>query len=245
MKKKLNLIFTTMLMVTIASMSILQFGCASTPLKDSLYSQLSKQDLQMYAETLGEVGYYLCAYYANDPKHADKVARLKTIYSAIEKAKTDSEKESIDLAALNDATADIISLLATSELGPVYGPMTGAASKALIALCYGYYKSNVKEDNLETVLVSVCNGVDKAKKNGADFIAEPTEIDKLITLEPSEECNIICVMDKVRSHIDAGGLSSYDKKRLKNRLKELQKQYEKEVAAIEAEFEADGVPPAK
>ena len=119
--------------------------------------------------------------------------------------------------------------------------MAGVASKALIALGYNYYKSNVKEDNLEIVLVSVCNGVDKAKKNGADFIAEPTEIDKLITLEPSEECNIICVMDKVRSRIDAGGLSSYDKKRLKNRLKELKKQYGKEMAAIDEEFAAEGL----
>ena len=241
MKKKLNLILTTLLFIALASLPFTHVGCASTPLKDSLYSQLSKQDLQMYAETLGEVGYYLCAYYANDPKHADKVARLKTIYAAIEKAKTDSEKESVDLAALNDATADIIALLATSELGPVYGPMAGAASKALIALGYNYYKSNVKEDNLEIVLVSVCNGVAKAKKNGADFISEPTEIDKLIALEPSEECGIICVMDKVRSRLDAGGLTEYDTKRLKKRLKALQKQYDKEMAAIEAEFEAEGV----
>lgn len=226
--------------VTFAIMALT--ACKSTtPLKDSLYSELSKQDLQLYAETMGEIGYYLCAYYANDPKHADKVERLQTIFAAIEKAKNDGNKENVDLAALNDATADIIALLATSELGPVYGQVAGKAAKALIATGYHYYKSNVKEDNLEIVLTSVCNGVMKAKKNGADFIAEPTEIDKLIALEPSEECGLVCVIDKVRSRLDAGGLTEYDQKRLKKRLKELQKQYDKEMATIEAEFEAEGL----
>lgn len=228
MKNRLFNFTLIVALIGVLALSLTWTGCTSTtPLKDSLYSQLSKQDLQLYAETLGEVGYYLCAYYANDPKHADKVARLQTIYAAIEKAKTDSEKESVDLAALNDATADIISLLATSELGPVYGPVAGAASKAIIALCYNYYKGNAKEDNLEVVLVSICNGVDKAKKNGADFIAAPTPIDELIALEPSEECGLQCITDKIRSKLDAGGLSSYDKKRLKKRLAELEEMKKK------------------
>lgn len=237
--KKMTLIFmAALLAVTVATMT----GCNSTkPLSNALYSQLSQQDLQLYAETLGEVGYYLCQFYANDPKHADKVERLKTIYTAIEKAKEDGNKENIDLAALNDATADIISLVAATKLGPTYGPMVGAASKALIATGYAYYKGNVKEDNLELTLNSILKGVDKAKKNGADFLAEPTEIDKLIALEPSEECGINCVMDKVLSRLNAGGLTEYDEKRLKKRYKELKKQYDKEMAAIEEEMAAEGV----
>ena len=207
---------------------------STTPLKDSLYSELSKQDLQLYAETMGEIGYYLCAYYANDPKHADKVERLQTIFAAIEKAKNDGNKENVDLAALNDATADIIALLATSELGPVYGQLAGKAAKALIATGYHYYKSNVEEDNLEIVLTSICNGVMKARANGADILAKPTSIDELIAMEPSEECGLQCLTDKIRSAIDAGGLTNYDKKRLEKRLKELddmKKEIEKEVEA--------------
>ena len=90
-----------------------------------------------------------------------------------------------------------------------------------------------KGDVLNTARIA---GIQAAKKNGADFIAEPTEIDKLIALQPSDECGIDCVMDKVKTRLNAGGLTQYDEKRLKKRLKELQKQYDAEMEAIEKEF---------
>jgi len=111
----------------------------------------------------------------------------------------------------------------------------------LILMFYQYYKKGLKEDNLEVYLAAVWEGIEAAKKSGADIIAEPTEIDKLVALEPSEECGLICVIDKVKSRLEAGGLTDYDSKRLKKRLKELQKQYDKEMAEIEAEFEAEGL----
>lgn len=228
-----------MLMMVFSIVLFLFVGCttASTPLSNSLYQTLTQEDLKIYAEAMGELGYYLCSYYANDPKHADKIERLKTIYAAIDRAKKEGGREGLDLAALNDATAEIVALLASSQLGPAYGPMAKVGTKALLITGYNYYKSRIKNDNLEVILESAWNGVEKAKASGADFIAAPTDIDELIAMEPSEECGLQCILDKIRSRLDAGGLTAYDKKRLKKRKDELEKilkQIEAEVAAEKA-----------
>jgi hypothetical protein len=73
------------------------------------------------------------------------------------------------------------------------------------------------------------------------MIKQPIDIDKLIAMQPTEECSINCLRDKVSARLDAGGLSKYDEKRLKKRYKELKKQYDKEMAAIEEEMAAEGV----
>jgi hypothetical protein len=117
----------------------------------------------------------------------------------------------------------------------------GAGSRALIMMCYQYYKRNLKEDNLEVYLAAVWEGIEAAKKSGADIIAEPTEIDKLIAMQPTEECPINCLRDKVSARLDAGGLSKYDENRLKKRLKELKKMEAEINADIEEEFEAEGL----
>ena len=62
-----------------------------------------------------------------------------------------------------------------------------------------------------------------------------------MALEPSEECGINCVMDKISTRLNAGGLTEYDEKRLKKRYKELKKQFDKEMAAIDEEFAAEGL----
>ena len=243
MKKKLSMFFTIGLFAMLISLSLFEVGCttASTPLKDALGNTLTTQDLHKYGKLVGVSGYYVYAYYKNNPKYAKEVKRCEEIYTALEKAKKYGGREGLDLVAINDATCEIITLAATAKLGPTNGALVGAGSRALIMMCYQYYKRNLKEDNLEVYLAAVWEGIEAAKKSGADIIAEPTEIDKLVALEPSEECGLICVIDKVKSRLEAGGLTDYDTKRLKKRLKELQKQYDKEMAEIEAEFEAEGL----
>lgn len=242
MKNKLFAFLGVMFFALLIVVMINMVGCkTATPLKDALGNTLTTQDLQTYGKLVGESGYYVYAYYKNNSKYAKEVKRCEEIYTALEKAKTDGGREGLDLVAINDATCEIITLAATAKLGPTNGALVGAGSRALILMFYQYYKKGLKEDNLEVYLAAVWEGIEAAKKSGADIIAEPTEIDKLVALEPSEECGLVCVIDKVKSRLEAGGLTDYDTKRLKKRLKELQKQYDKEMAEIEAEFEAEGL----
>ena len=221
MKKKLNLIFTTMLMVTIATLPLFTGGCKSTPLKDALGNTLTVDDIETYGELVGETGYYVYCYYKNNPKYEKYTQRCEEVYSALEKAQEESGKEGLDLQAVNDATLDIITIAAASELGPTGAAGVRAASAVLLKLGYKFYKDKMSEDQLETYLAAAYRGVKRAKANGADLVGEPTDIDKLVALQPSEECGLVCVIDKVKSRLEAGGLSNYDEKRLKNRLKEL------------------------
>lgn len=242
MRNKLFAFMGVMFFALLIVVMINMVGCkTATPLTDALGNTLTTQDLQTYGKLVGESGYYVYSYYKNNPKYAKEVKRCEEIYTALEKAKLNGGREGLDLAAVNDATCEIITLAATAKLGPTNGALVGAGSRALIMMFYQYYKKGLQEDNLEIYLAAVWEGIEAAKKSGADIIAEPTEIDKLIALEPSEECGLVCVIDKVKSRLEAGGLTDYDTKRLKKRLKELQKQYDKEVAEIEAEFEAEGL----
>lgn len=230
-------LMATIIMAFIAA--IVFTGCKTTPLKDALGNTLTSQDIQTYGEVVGEAGYYAYAFYKNNPKHTKEVKRIEEIYAALEKAKAVGGREDLDLAAINDATCEIITLAATSYLGPTNGALVGAGSRAALLLGYQFYKSRVKEDNLEVYLNAVWTGVERAKKNGYDLIAVPTEIDELIAMEPTEECPINCLLDKVKSRIAAGGLTPYDKKRLEKRRDELQKIYDKTMADIAAEQEAE------
>ena len=238
MKKILSLI---LLVMTVLSVAIFTTGCKSTPLKDALGNTLTVDDIETYGELVGETGYYVYCYYKNNPKYEKYTKRCEEIYSALEKAQEESGKEGLDLQAVNDATLDIITIAAASELGPTGAAGVRAASAVLLKLGYQFYKKQMSEDQLETYLAAAYKGVKRAKANGADLVGEPTDIDKLVALQPSEECGLVCVIDKVKSRLEAGGLTDYDSKRLKKRLKELQKQYDKEVAEIEAEFETEGL----
>ena len=242
MKNKIYAFMGVLVFALLIVASLLSSSCkTATPLTDALGNTLSTQDLQTYGKLVGESGYYVYAYYKNNPKYAKEVKRCEEIYAALEKAKKDGGREGLDLVAINDATCEIITLAATAKLGPTNGALVGAGSRALIMMFYQYYKRRLKEDNLEVYLAAVWEGVEAAKKNGADIIAEPTEIDKLIAMEPSEECGINCLVDKVRARLDAGGLTDYDAKRLKKRRKELEEMLAAEEAAIKAEFEAEGL----
>ena len=71
MKKKLNLIFTTMLMVTIASLPLFTSGCKSTSvLGSSLGNNLNIADYKAAGEAVGEAGYYAYAYLKQDGKYS-------------------------------------------------------------------------------------------------------------------------------------------------------------------------------
>lgn len=238
MKKILPLI---LLVMTVLSVAIFTTGCKSTPLKDALGNTLTVDDIETYGELVGETGYYVYSYYKNNPKYAKYVVRCEEIYKALEKAQEASGRDALDLQAVNDATLDIITIAAASELGPTGAAGVRAASAVLLKLGYQFYKKQMNEDQLETYLAAAYRGVKRAKENGADIIAEPTDIDKLVAMEPSEECGLVCVIDKVQSRLETGGLSKYDEKRLKARLKELKKRMAEEEAAIQAEFEAEGL----
>ncbi len=241
MKNRLPALLIAGLFALLITASVFEVGCKSTPLKDALGNTLTVDDIETYGELVGETGYYVYCYYKNNPKYEKYTKRCEEIYSALEKAQEESGKEGLDLQAVNDATLDIITIAAASELGPTGAAGVRAASAVLLKLGYQFYKKQMNEDQLETYLAAAYRGVKRAKENGADIIAEPTDVDRLLVLEPSEECGLVCVIDKVQSRIETGGLSKYDEKRLKARLKELKKRLADEEAAIQAEFEAEGL----
>ena len=241
MKKKniFNLILTGCLLAVMAFSMIDMTGCTTTtPLKDALGSTLTKTDIQTYGRTIGKAGYYVYSFYANNEKYAEEISRMKTIWNAIEKAKAEGGREGLDLAAINDATVKLITLAAAAELGPSNAVLVGEGARLALILGYNFYKSRIQEDNLEIYLNAVWEGVQEAKAEGADIIATHTEIDELIKMEPSEECSLQCLTDKIRSRLAAGGLTNYDKKRLKKRLEELEDEKKKIDIEVQKEIQA-------
>lgn len=241
MKKKLSMFLAAGLFVLLIGLSVVETGCANTPLKDALGATLTKADIQTYGEVVGEIGYCVFKTYENNEKYAKQIARCKSIYAALENAKVNGGREGLDLAAINDATCEIITMAATAKLGPANGALVGAGARYAILLGYNFYKNRVQEDNLEVYLNAVYTGIERAKKNGADFIPAKTPIDELIALKPSEECGIECVIYKVESALQDKNLTDYDKKRLKKRLKELNELYEEMKKEVEEEFKAEGL----
>lgn len=242
MKKKLNLIFTTILMLTIATLPLFTSGCKSTSvLGSSLGNNLNIADYKAAGEAVGEAGYYAYAYLKQDAKYAKYTTRCEELYSALEAAQGGDPNQSIDVADVNDAALQVLQVVLAAKYGPTQAALITAGARIGVGFAYQLVKSKIPEDKLSLYLDGVWAGIQQAKKNGADLIKEPTEIDKLVALEPSEECGINCVMDKISTRLNAGGLTEYDEKRLKKRYKELKKLYDKEMAAIDEEFSAEGL----
>ena len=242
MKKKLNLIFATILMVTIASLPLFTGGCKSTSvLGSSLGNNLNIADYKAAGEAVGEAGYYAYAYLKQDKKYAKYTTRCEEIYAALESAQGGDTEQSIDVAAVNDAALQVLQVVLAAKYGPTQAALITAGARIGVGFAYQLVKTKIPEDKLSLYLDGVWAGVQNAKSNGADLIKEPTDIDKLIAMQPTEECPINCLRDKVSARLDAGGLSKYDEKRLKKRLKELKKMEAEINADIEEEFKAEGL----
>ena len=242
MKKKLNLIFTTMLMVTIAALPLFTSGCKSTSvLGSSLGNNLNVQDYKAAGEAVGEAGYYAYAYLKQDAKYAKYTTRCEELYAALEAAQGGDANQSIDVAAVNDAALQVLQVVLAAKYGPTQAALITAGARIGVGFAYQLVKSKIPQDKLSLYLDGVWAGIQNAKSNGADLIKEPTDIDKLIAMQPTEECPINCLRDKVSARLDAGGLSKYDEKRLKKRLKELKKMEAEINADIEEEFKAEGL----
>ena len=242
MKNKLFALLGVMVFSVLVVVSFMSGGCkTATPLTDALGNTMSTTDIQTYGLVVGETGYYVFKYYENNPKYAKQIERCKDYYKALEKAKANGDRDGIDLAAINDATCEIITLAATAKLGPAGGAYVGAGARAALLLGYQFYKSRMKESQLEIYLNAVWKGIENAKANGADLIPQKTEVDELLVLEPSEECGIECVIYKVEHKLEDKNLTDYDRKRLKKRLEELEELYQKMKKEIEEELGAEGL----
>lgn len=242
MKKKLNLIFTTILMVTIAALPLFTSGCKSTSvLGSSLGNNLTVADYKAAGEAVGEAGYYAYAYLKQDAKYAKYTTRCEELYAALEAAQGGDANQSIDVADVNDAALQVLQVVLAAKYGPTQAALITAGARIGVGFAYQLVKSKIPQDKLSLYLDGVWAGIQNAKSNGADLIKEPTDIDKLIAMQPTEECPINCLRDKVSARLDAGGLSKYDEKRLKKRLKELKKMEAEINADIEEEFKAEGL----
>lgn len=221
MKTLTLFLLTATLCVAIAAMT----GCKSTSvLGKTVGETLTVQDYRAAGEAVGESGYYAYAYLKQDKKYAKYTTRCEEIYAALEAAQGGDAEATIDVAAVNDAALQVLNVVLAAKYGPQQAALITAGARLGVGFAYNLVKRKIPEDKLSLYLDGVWAGIQKAKKNGADFIAEPTEIDKLVALEPSEGCDLDCVIDKVSSRLNAGGLTEYDQKRLKNRLKVLKKQ---------------------
>ena len=242
-KTKIFNIILIAVLVAITAFSVIDMtGCTTaSPLGQAVGSSLTVTDYKLAGQAIGEAGYYAYAYLKQDAKYAKYTSRCEEIYKALEAAQGGDANQSIDVAAVNDAALQVLQVVLAAKYGPTQAALITAGARIGVGFAYQLLKSKIPQDKLSLYLAGVWQGIQQAKANGADLIKEPTGIDKLVALEPSEECGIECVIDKVRSRLDAGGLTEYDQKRLKKRLKELEKDYEKMKADIEAEFEAEGL----
>lgn len=212
-------------------------GCSTTStLGNAVGNSLTVGDYKLAGQAVGEAGYYAYAFLKQDLKYATYTTRCEQIYSALEQAHEGNPNASIDIAAVNDAALQVLQVVLAAKYGPSQAALITSGARLGILFATNLVKQKIPENKLTLYLDGVWEGIQTAKKNGADFISQPTEIDALIALEPSEECGIQCVIDKVKTRLNAGGLTEYDEKRLKKRLKELQKRYDAEMAAIEKEF---------
>lgn len=237
MKTLTLFLLTATLCVAIAAMT----GCKSTSvLGKTVGTTLTVQDYKAAGEAVGEAGYYAYAYLKQDNKYAKYTTRCEEIYAALEAAQGGDDEATIDVAAVNDAALQVLQVVLAAKYGPTQAALITAGARIGVGFAYNLVKSKIPEDKLSLYLDGVWQGIQNAKRNGADLIKEPTEIDNLIALEPSEECGLVCVIDKVSSRLNAGGLTEYDERRLKKRLKELLKMYDKEAAEVEKEVGSGG-----
>ena len=236
MKNKLFAFLGMMIFALLIVVMINTVGCkTTTPLTDAFGKELNIGDVKIAGEGLGEGMYLAYKFLEQDKKYDTYTTRLKQIYTALEKAQAQGDTTGLDVEDITNAALDVLAVVAAAEYGPQNAAAIKLASSIAVRYLVLFAKSRLPESQLEVFVNAVWTGVQRAKSSGADLISEPTEIDKLIALEPSEECGITCLLDKISSRLNAGGLSKYDEKRLKKRHKELMKRYEKEMAEIEAE----------
>ncbi len=242
MKNKIYAFMGVLVFALLIVASLLSSSCkTATPLTDAFGKEVNAGDVKIAGEALGEGMYLAYTFLEQDKKYDMYTERLRKIYLALEKAQAQGDTAGLDVEAITNAALDVLAVVAAAEYGPQNAAAIKLASSIAVRYLVLFAKSRLPESQLEVFVSSVWTGVQRAKASGADLIAEPTEIDKLIAMEPSEECGINCLLDKVSSRLNAGNLSKYDEKRLKKRYKELKKLYEKEMADIEAELEAEGL----
>lgn len=242
MKSRFSAFLMAGLFALLIAASIFEVGCKSTSaLVPAVGSNLTIADHKAAGEAVGEAGYYAYAYLKQDNKYAKYTTRCEEIYAALESAQGGDADATIDVAAVNDAALQVLQVVLAAKYGPTQAALITAGARIGVGFAYQLVKSKIPEDKLSLYIDGVWQGIQNAKSNGADLIKEPTDIDKLIAMQPTEECPINCLRDKVSSRLDAGGLSKYDEKRLKKRLKELKKMEAEINADIEAEFEAEGL----
>ncbi len=219
-------------------------GCKTpSPLGNAVGSQLTVTDYKAAGEAVGNAGYYAYAFLKQDPKYEKYTSRCEELFKALEKAHEGDASASIDVAAVNDAALQVLQVVLTAKYGPTQAALITAGARLGVGFAYNLVKQKIPENKLNLYLEGVYEGIQTARKNGADLIAEPTEIDKLIAMEPSEECGINCLHDKVKARLSAGGLTEYDKKRLKKREKELDEMEKKLNAEITQELIDEGLLP--
>ncbi len=240
----LSRLFVVAAFIVAITIAINLTGCKTTsPLGEAVGSQLTITDYKAAGEAVGNAGYYAYAFLKQDPKYEKYTSRCEELFKALEKAHEGDASSSIDVAAVNDAALQVLQVVLTAKYGPTQAALITAGARLGVGFAYNLVKQKIPENKLNLYLEGVYDGIQTARKNGADLIAEPTEIDKLIAMEPSEECGLVCVIDKVSSRLEAGGLTEYDQKRLKKRLKELKKQQKEEEAAITQELIDEGLLP--
>jgi hypothetical protein len=222
----------TMLCLIVAS--LIWTGCTTaSPLGQAAGSSLTVTDYKLAGQAVGEASYYAYSFLKQNPKYVKYTDRCEKIYTALGKAHEGNPDTNIDIAAVNDAALEVLNAVLTAKYGPSQAYLITSGARIAIIFATNLVKRKIPENKLDVYLDGVWQGIQTAKANGADFIAEPTEIDKLIALEPSEECGLQRIEDKIRSRLSAGGLTEYDEKRLKKRLKHFQEEkakIEKEVA---------------
>ena len=144
MKKKLNLIFTTMLMVTIASLPLFTSGCKSTSvLGSSLGNNLNVQDYKAAGEAVGEAGYYAYAYLKQDGKYAKYTTRCEELYAALEAAQGGDANQSIDVADVNDAALQVLQVVLAAKYGPTQAALITAGARIGVGFAYQLVKSKI------------------------------------------------------------------------------------------------------
>ena len=240
-----NSILMAMLFALLAFSVVDMSGCTTaSPLGQAVGSSLTVTDYKLAGQAVGEAGHYAYSFLKQDPKYATYTARCEQIYAALEKAHEGNPDTNIDIAAVNDAALQVLNVVLAAKYGPTQAALITSGARLGILFATNLVRQKIPENKLNLYLEGVWQGIQTAKTNGADLIAEPTEIDKLIALEPTEECPINCLRDKVKAKLNAGGLTEYDRKRLEKREKELKKLEEKINAEITQELIDEGLLPA-
>ena len=244
MKKNTFALILIGTMLCLIAASLTWTGCTTaSPLGQAVDPALTVTDYKLAGQAVGEAGYYAYSFLKQDPKYVKYTDRCEKIYTALAKAHEGNPDTNIDIAAVNDAALQVLNVVLAAKYGPTQAALITSGARLGILFATNLVRQKIPENKLNLYLEGVWQGIQTAKANGADFIAEPTEIDKLIALEPTEECPINCLRDKVKARLNAGALTEYDRKRLEKREKELKKLEDKINAEITQELIDEGLLP--